>query len=414
MAADRPLDWARNYRSADLVPDILAGLTIAALLIPQSMAYAGVGGFPAVVGLYASVAPLIVYALLGGSPVFAIGPLISINVAVGTGVARVAEPSSAEFVSLAATVAVMMAVALVVVWITGVGRYAARISRAALDGFLLGVAITIVVSQLDNLLGLPDNHLDLVATLGAVVEDAGDAKVLGVIVGVATFALVYGMRRYSRFPAALTAVVVGSALAWWLDWGVDEIDLLGTVPSGLPTPELPPLEHMIALLPTALVGTLLVALQMNANEHRFGTRETAPSHEFGAFAAANAASAIFRGMPVSVVPSRTAVAVEAGVRSQLGGLVAGLATLAVLLVGTAALAYLPLPVLAGVAMVAAILLARPAGWRVLWRTDRRGAYVGLAVAVVAVAFGLEIGALAVVVASFVDRSAKPADTVANP
>jgi len=423
-----PLHWLRRYRREDLVVDVVAGLTVAALLVPQTMAYARAAGFPAVVGLWSCVVPLLAYAVLGRSPVLAIGPLISTNLVVASGAARVGDAGGDAFVAAAATTALLTGVILVAAWLTGVARLAGRTSDAALDGYLLAVAVVIVLSQLDALFGLDERHLDPLGTALAVAEGLGQAKWVGVGIGAATVVVLVATASRPRFPGALVAVVVGCLLTGVAGVGPGSVEVLGSVPSGLPAPQLPSVDHVVTLLPTAVVVALLVLVGVTALERRFAgaaepTGEEAggrsvddrrsssdgvvdspsdvPASEGAVLGLANLVSSVFRGLPVVAVPTRTAVGVAAGARTQLTGVVTAVAVAVVLAVGTGLIRWLPLPVLAAVAIVAATAFFRIPLWRRRWHDDRPAFVVGLAVAAVTVTVGFELGAVAVVVASIV-------------
>lgn len=404
--------WVRQYRRADLGADLLAGLTVAALLVPQSMAYASAAGFPPVLGLYSSVAPLLVYAIGGRSGVLAIGPLVGMNLVASSGIARVAGPGSTGFVTAAATLTALVGVVHLVVRGVRLHRWVAKVSPVTLDGFLLAIAIVVIVLQLDDLLGLADQHVSTIDTLAVVVEDVGGARLVGAGIGVATMAFLLATHRYARLPAALIAILLGGGATWALGLGADDVRTLGVIPEGLPLPSVPSGEHLVVLVPTALACTLLSLIEVSALTQRFGDGEQLPGSEVATLGFANIAASVFRGLPVTSVPTRTAVAAAAGARTQLVGVVAATMTLALLVLGTAALAYLPLPTLAAVAIVAALSFFRLSTWRELWRTDRRRFVIGMSVTAVCVGVGFEVGAVAVVVLSIVDHLTTPAPTSA--
>lgn len=406
--------WLGSYRREDLLPDLVAGLTVAALMVPQSMAYASAAGFPAVLGLYASVVPLAVYAVAGRSGVLAIGPLISLNLVAATGIARVEPVDSAGFAAAAITLAALVGVAHVLAGVTRVSQLASRVSPVTLDGFLLAVAVVVVISQLDDLLGLIDHHLDPVETVRGVAEHVGSARWVGLTIGTATMLFLLATHRWSRLPAALVAIVLGGGATWMFGWGGDQVETLGQIPQGLPLPELPSFEHALALVPTALACTLLGVIELHALEQRFDPDHPTASSEVATVGAANLVASMFRGMPVTAVPTRTAVAAAAGARTQLTGLVAAAVTFVLLLVGTTALAYLPLPTLAAVAIVAALAYFRLPSWLELWRTDRRRFVLGITVAAVSVVVGFEAGAVAVVVLSVLDHLTTPSAASTGP
>lgn len=407
--------WIRNYQRSDLGTDLIAGLTVAALLVPQSMAYASAAGFPPVLGLYSSVVPLLVYAIGGRSGILAIGPLVGMNLVASSGIARFAGTDSREFVAAAATVTLLVGLVHLGVRLVRAHRWVAKVSPVTLDGFLLAIAIVVIVLQLDDLLGLADRHRGTVDTLALVVEQIGAAQLIGLGIGVATIAFLLATHRYARLPAALIAILLGGGATWALGLGSDQVHTLGAIPGGLPVPSLPTTDHLVGLIPTALACTLLSLIEVSALVRRFENSDELPGSEVATLGIANLAASVFRGLPVTSVPTRTAVAAAAGARTQLTGVVASLVTLALLVLGTAALAYLPLPTLAAVAIVAALSFFRLPTWRALWHDDRRRFAIGITVTVVCVVLGFEIGAVAVVLMSVVDHltTRSPADAATD-
>lgn len=408
--------WLRHYRRDDLGTDLIAGLTVAALLVPQSMAYASAAGFPPVLGLYSSVVPLLVYAIGGRSGVIAIGPLVGMSLVAASGITRIAGHDSREFVAAAATVSLLVGAAHLVVRLLRAHRWVAKVSPVTLDGFLLAIAIVVIVLQLDDLLGLADRHRGTVDTLALVIEDIGAAQLAGLAIGLATMVFLLATHRYARLPAALIAILVGGGATWALGLSGNGVETLGAIPGGLPVPSIPSMDHVLALVPTALACTLLSLIEVSALTLRFGDGEDLAGSEVVTLGGANLAASVFRGLPVTSVPTRTAVAAAAGARTQLTGVVAASVTLLLLVLGTAALAYLPLPTLAAVAIVAALSFFRLPTWRALWHDDRRRFVIGITVTVVCVVVGFEIGAVAVVVMSIVDHltTRSPADTGTAP
>jgi len=383
--------------------DVLAGVTVAALALPSAMAYAELAGLSPVNGLYALLLPTVVYVLLGSSRQLVIGPEGSISALVAAAVLPLAAAGSAEAVELAAALALLVAVCFLAARALRLGWLADYFSRPVLIGYLHGVAVVLVVSQLGKLLGLSIDASKPLRQLGEVVSELGETSGITLAVG----------------AAALLVVVGAIGISWWLDLEDRGVAVVGSVPSGIPDVDIPiPGGGEVLLLLPAAVGIFLVSfadeiLTARSFAGKHGQHVRA-EQEVLAMGAANAAAGLTQGFPIGASGSRTAVSDSMGVRTQLAGLIAAGTILLILLFLTDPISYLPKTVLGAVIIAAAVGLVDPKAWRALWETDR----VELTIAAVTTAGVVAVGVLEALVfavgLSIVDvvrRSARPHDAV---
>jgi sulfate permease, SulP family len=409
-----------GYSGGHAQRDVLAGVTVAALALPSAMAYAELAGLSPVNGLYALLLPVVAYVLLGSSRQLVIGPEGSISALVAAAVLPLAVVGSAEAVELAAALALLVGGCFLVARALRLGWLADYFSRPVLIGYLHGVAVVLVVSQLGKVLGLDIEARDPLLQLGEVVRELGDTSGLTLAVGTAALAVLIPLRYVaSRFPAALLVVVGAIGVSWWLDLEERGVAVTGSVPSGIPDLELPiPSGGDALLLLSAAVGIFLVSfadeiLTARSFAGKHGQHVRA-DQEVLAMGAANVAAGLTQGFPIGASGSRTAVNDSMGVRTQLGGIVAAGTILLILLYLTDPISYLPKTVLGAVIIAAAIGLVDPKAWRALWTTDRVEVTIAAVTAAGVVAVGVLEALVFAVGLSIVDvvrRSARPHDAV---
>ena len=408
------------YRGGHARRDVLAGVTVAALALPSAMAYAELAGLSPVNGLYALLLPTVVYVLLGSSRQLVIGPEGSISALVAAAVLPLAAAGSDEAVELAAALALLVAACFLAARALRLGWLADYFSRPVLIGYVHGVAVVLVVSQLGKLFGLDIDARDPLVQIGEVVRELDETSGITLAVGAAALAVMIVLRQIAgRFPTALLVVVGAMGASWWLDLEDRGVAVIGSVPSGIPDIDIPiPGGGDTLLLLPAAVGIFLVSFadeiltaRAFAGKHDQHVRA---EQEVLAMGAATAAAGFTQGFPIGASSSRTAVSDSMGVRTQLAGLIAAGTILLILLFLTDPISYLPKAVLGAVIIAAAIGLVDPKAWRALWDTDR----VEVTIAAVTTAGVIAIGVLEALVfavgLSIVDvvrRSARPHDAV---
>ncbi|KOU56968.1 sulfate transporter [Streptomyces sp. MMG1533] len=410
-----------GYRRSWLKGDLLAGVTVAAYLVPQVMAYAGVAGLPPVAGLWAILPALGLYALFGSSRLLSVGPESTTALMTATVVGPLAAGDPGRYAALAAALAATVGLLCLAAWAVRLGFLADLLSRPVLIGYLAGVALIMMVDQLPKLTGVGTTGTRFFSQLWSFLANLPDAHPTTVIFSAAALTFLFVTARYFRaVPGPLLTVVLGTVSVLVLD--LDDrhgLKVIGDVPSGLPdlaAPDLGELPHLV--LPA--LGVLLVAYTdfiLTARAFR-GRDDDGPGldadQEFLALGTANLGASALHGFPVSSSASRTALASSAGARSQAYSLVAGAAVLAVLLFLSPLLARTPSAVLGALVVYAAIRMIDLAGFRRLASFRRRELLLALGCLAGVLAFGILYGVLVAVglsVAELLTRVARPHDAV---
>ena len=369
-----------SYRRKWLTKDVVAGLVLSALLVPQGMAYADLAGLPAVTGLYTSILCLLAYAVFGPSRVLVLGPDSSLGPMIAATILplMLAGGDPVRAVALASLLAVLVGVIMVAAGLARFGFVADLLSKPTQIGYMNGLALTIIVGQLPKLLGFSVDADGLVAEARALVSGLaqGEANATAAVVGVASLAGILLLNRLlPKLPSVLIVVVLAAVAVNALDLQEYGVDTVGVIPQGFPPFTIPAVTW--GDLPPLLLGALAIAVVALADTmstaSAFAARrgeQVRGNQEMVGIGAANIAAGFFQGFPVSTSGSRTAVAEQAGSRSQVTGVVgAGVITL-VLVFATGAMEFVPQPTLGAIVIVAALSLADVAGTRRLWRQRR--------------------------------------------
>ncbi|GAA3494691.1 SulP family inorganic anion transporter [Streptomyces prasinosporus] len=410
-----------GYRRSWLRGDVLAGLTVAAYLVPQVMAYAGVAGLPPAAGLWAILPALALYAVLGSSRLLSVGPESTTALMTATVVGPLAAGDPARYATLAATLAVAVGLLCVLAWAMRLGFVADLLSRPVLVGYLTGVGLIMIVDQLPELTGVRTTGSAFFSQLWSSVRSLPQAHPATVLFAVVALGSLLAVARFFRaVPGPLLAVVLGTAAVSVLD--LDDrygIGVIGDVPSGLPDvtpPDLAALPHLV--LPA--VGVLLVGYtDFILTARAFAGRDDKgpgldANQEFLALGAANLGAGALHGFPVSSSASRTGLASSAGARSQAYSLVAGAAVLSVLLFLSPLLSRTPTAVLGALVVHAAVRMIDLTGFRRLASFRRRELLLALGclagVLVLDILYGVLV-AVGLSVAELLTRVARPHDAV---
>jgi high affinity sulfate transporter 1 len=398
------LALARSYRRQDLARDLVAGVVLATMLVPQGMAYAELTGLPAETGLYTTVAALIGYAVFGPNRVLVLGPDSSLAPIIAAVVLPLAAGDSARAVALAAALSLITGLICVLAGYAHLGTITELFSKPVRIGYLNGIAAVVLISQIPKALGFSieaDSTLDSLAVTWEGIA-AGQTVTAALMTSALSLVVIFLARRiWPGAPGVLAAVILSLlAVAVFDLTGV--VDTVGGLPAGLPRIELPGV--VMADLGPLLVGALAVAVVSfadtgalsTATSIKAGTRSD-PNAEAKALGAANLLSGLVQGFPSSASSSRTAVALSVGSRTQLTGLVAAAAVAALLVWSPNLLSNLPSATLAAIVISAAILLFDWEAVRWLWRVRRSefllslGAFLG--VVLIGVLEGLLIAVL---------------------
>lgn len=395
---------ARTYERAWLRPDLVAGIVLAAILVPQGMAYAELAGLPAVTGLYTTIACLVGYALFGPSRVLVLGPDSSISPLIFAAITPLLASGgdAGTAVALAGMLAIIVGLVEIGLGLGKLGFVADLLSKEVQVGYMNGLALTIIVGQLPKLLGFStdaDGFLDEVKQLFEGL-DLTDGTTLAVGAGVLAVLLVLP-RITKRVPAILVAVVGVTVLSAALDLSASGVATVGALPQGVPSPSLPwtQASDLVPLLVAALGITLVSLTDTIATATSFATRrgdEVEPDQEMVGIGAANVAAGFFQGFAISTSGSRTAVAEQSGARSQVTGVVGAALVVVLLLFLNSLLADLPQTALAAVVIVAALSLMDLPALARMWEVRRSAAAISLVASAGVVLLGVLQGILVAV------------------
>mgnify|MGYP002361394842 FL=1 len=407
--------WLKHYRRDLLAGDIAAGVIVALMLIPQGMAYALVAGLPPVVGLYASILPPIAYAVFGSSMVQSVGPMAITSLMTGTALAALAPPGSPLSVVLAGQMALIAGVMLFLCGIFRLGFLAGFLSRPVMSGFTTGAALLITGGQLEPLLGGPPTAVHLPSA----------------IIGVSSLLTLWAAKQYlakvlsglgmskriaetlARLaPVAVLVAATAAVLALGLTPG--GVKAVGEIPSGIPGIALSvSAEHWRALLvPGVLIAFMIFLSSQSAAQSlalKRGER-ISTNRELLGLGAANLASALSGGLPVTGSISRSAVNYSAGANTPLASVISAAVVLIILVVPTAWVSLLPLPALAATIILAVLGMIDLTTLRDAWRYDRGDAGALLATVAGVLLLGVEEGVILGVVlslATLIWRTSRP-------
>ena len=351
---------ARRYERAWLRPDLVAGATLVALAIPAGMAYAEAAGLPPVTGLYATIVPLLVYALVGPSRVLVLGPDSSLAPMIAAAVLPLALGDSDRAVALAGLLAVLIGVMLVAGRLLRLGFLTGLLSMPIRVGYMNGIALVVIAGQLPKLLGVAVPPGTVWDHLGEAVTAVTDGQVNGAaaVLGIGSLAVIVGARVLGSTGRGIVLAVVGACVVVAVLGIADQVPVVGVLPSGLPAPALAGLEpgDALALLGPAAGIALIAFADTTVLSRALGGRAGEAvdgSQEMGALGAANLATGLLGGFPVSGSASRTPVAVQAGARTQLVGVVAAALLVVFMLAAPGLTASLPSATLAAVVIAAA-------------------------------------------------------------
>ena len=383
----------RNVRSV-FGADLTAGLTVAAMLIPQSMAYATLAGLPPVVGLYASILPTLSYAIFGTSPKLAVGPVALDSMLVAGALGSIAQSGTDDYATAAALLAAMIGTIQVVLGKLRAGGFGRRLlSRPVIGGFVTGAAVLIAISQLEPL------------GLRSVLGGADRASLGTAAVGIVAIGLLLASRRLDkRVPGALIVVVIGVAVSAALQLAEHGVAVVGPIEPGLASPRfsLPTLALLGRLLPSAATIALVgftEAISVGETFTEPGARGPRPNRELIAIGIANVVAYLVGAYPVTGGLSRTAVNHDAGAQTRWAGAITAAAVALALYTVADLIALLPRAVLAAIVLASVVRLIDARGARALFETDRAQGWVFVATMIVTLVVGIIEGVVVGVAAS---------------
>ena len=425
--------WLPHYHKRLLGADLLAGLIVTVMVIPQSLAYALLAGLPAVVGLYASILPQLLYTFLGTSRTLAVGPVAIIALMTGAALSSVAAPGTPEYLQAALVLSLLSGTILVAMGALKMGFFSNFLSHPVISGFLTASGILIAVSQLGSLLGVSSSGFTLVERLMTLLPNLPTFNPYTVAIGGGTLLFLVLMRRYGKqslikvgLPAALAdlmakagpvfAVVVTTVAAWHWQLAYEHgVAVVGTIPSGLPALSFP--WGDASLWRALLIPAMLISLvgfvesvsmgQMLAAKRR---QRISPNQELIGLGAANLAAGFTSGMPVTGGLSRTVINYDAGAQTPAAGAFAALGIALVTMAFTGWLYYLPIATLAATITVSILTLVDIPMLRQTWRYSRSDFAAMAVTTLLTLVEGIEagiIGGVTLSIALFLYRTSRP-------
>lgn len=365
---------------AHLITEIFAGVTLAALALPLNIGYAEAAGLPVIVGINAAILPVIAFALFSGSRNLITGPDATIA-ALLTGVIPIVAAESGQLPEeVALGVAMLTGAVLIVLWLLKAGTMVRYISKSVLVGFLAGLAIEILTSQVEKILGISVDTGEWVTDVVEIIKSVPDASAASVVVGVATIVLLRLGGRYTpKLPSPLIALVLVGGAVYALE---PDVSVLGEIPSGLPALSFPTLDfwtwvNLFGVAVAIAVLSIAEGLAVAGAAARRHDDELDPNGELVAMGVANVAGAISSGMPIGASASRSAATEAAGSRAQMAGLVSAIVVMAVALWFTDLVAEIPSAALAGLVANAVVSVIDVGAFRTFARVRRSELYIAI-------------------------------------
>lgn len=434
------LQWARTYRRADLLGDLMAGLVVAIMLVPQSMAYALLAGLPPTVGLYASILPLIIYGLLGSSRTLAVGPVAIVSLLVASGLGELAEPGSTPYIQLALTLALLVALIQIGMGVVRLGFVVNFMSHPVLNGFTTAAALVIGFSQLKQLLGIAIPRLDFFELVVYTAVHLPETNPVTLTLGLGGVAILlyfrYGLGKWllarqrrrpghsqskrQNFPLTksgpLLIVLIGTLLVWALRLPeTANVAIVGHVPAGLPPLTQPSFNwhDWQSLLPTALAISFVGYMESIAVAKSLASKrrqKVDADQELLALGLANVGAAFTGGYPVTGGFSRSVVNFDAGAVTGMASLITAVFITFTVVFLTPLFYFLPQAILAAIVLVAVAGLVDISAFRHVWHYNKADAAAYIITFFGVLAFDVEIGILIGVATSmllFIWRTSKP-------
>ncbi|MEX0722253.1 MAG: solute carrier family 26 protein [Gracilimonas sp.] len=392
------LDWIKSYSGDDAKGDLNAGVTVGIMLIPQGMAYAMLAGLPPIYGLYASIVPLILYAIFGTSRQLAVGPVAMVSLLVLAGVGEVAEVGSDRFIQLAIMTAMGVGIFQLMMGVFRMGFLVNFLSHPVLSGFTSAAALIIGGSQLKNLLGIDIPRTNYVhEILWNTLQKIGEIEPFTAAIGIGSIATIVLLRKWKKtFPSALVVVGLGTLVTYAFGLNESGVAIVGDIPKGLPSFELTSMSwtDFELIFPTilviALVGYMesIAVAKAIANKHGY---KVDPNQELVGLGIANIGGALFQSYPTTGGFSRTAVNDQAGSKTGMASIISAVIIALTVLFLTPLFYYLPSAVLAAIIMVAVAGLFDRHEMKHLWKTDRKDLAMLLITFIATLALGIEEG-----------------------
>jgi high affinity sulfate transporter 1 len=402
------LQGMRPLKSSQIPSEILAGLTLAALAIPEVMGYTKISGTPVITGLYTILIPMALFAFFGSSRHLVVGADSATAAILAAGLVGMASTGSDEYVALAAVLALMAAAFLLLARFIGLGFLADFLSRTVLIGFLTGVGIQVALGQVSGMLGLKGGGHGPLQKIWSDMQQIEHTNGYAMAVALGVLIVIVGAKKVSRkIPGALIAVIGATVISWLLDLG-QLMPVIGTIPSGLPHIRIPAIKWEWSLIdrlvPTAFAMFVVILAQSAATSRAYAARYNerfCENTDLVGLALANIGAGLSGTFVVNGSPTKTQMVDSAGGRTQLSLLVTTLIVLLVLLFLTAPLAYMPEAVLSAIVFLVGIDLVDIKGMCRVYHERRWEFWVALLTVLIVVFIGVEQGVLLAIVLSLI-------------
>lgn len=426
------LDWGRRYDRDTLVSDVVAAIIVTIMLIPQSLAYALLAGLPPEVGLYASVAPLLLYAVFGTSRVLAVGPVAVVSLMTAAAIGEHAVAGSPQYWAVAITLAFLSGVMLLIMGVLRLGFLANFLSHPVISGFISASGLLIAASQLKTLMGVKAEGHNFIDLAQALISQLPHIHVLTLVVGVLATAFLFWVRKGLKpllirmgFNARLAdvlakagpvaAIAVTALLAWVLDWKGQGLRVVGSVPQGLPPLTLPvwdPALWQSLAMPALLISVVGFVESVSVGQTLAAKRRQRiePDQELVALGASNLSAAFTGGFPVTGGFARSVVNFDAGAQTPAAGVYTALGITLASLFLTPALYFLPQATLSATIIVAVLSLVDLGMLKRTWAYSRTDFIAVLTTLIATLAQGVEVGLVVGVAVSlllFLYRTSRP-------
>ena len=415
------LDWGRRYDKEALTSDLVAAVIVTIMLIPQSLAYALLAGLPPEVGIYASIAPIILYAIFGTSRALAVGPVAVVSLMTAAAVGRIAETGSPEYIAAALTLAFLSGLFLVLLGVLRLGFLANFLSHPVIAGFITASGIIIAASQLKHILGIKASGHNLYELVVSLAEHVGSTNLITLAIGATSAAFLFWVRKGLKpllvklglkprladivaKAGPVFAVAVTTLLAWGLDLGSKGVALVGDVPQGLPPLTMPSFSPDIwaTLIGSAVLISIIGFVESVSVAQTLAARKRqriTPDQELIGLGAANIGAAFTGGYPVTGGFARSVVNFDAGAETPAAGAYTAVGLAIASLTLTPLIAYLPVATLAATIIVAVLSLVDLSILKKTWGYSIADFIAVLVTILATLALGVEIGVTAGVVIS---------------
>jgi len=393
------LKWSKDYDSSLFKADLIAGLTVGVMLIPQGMAYAFLAGMPPIYGLYTAMIPLIIYALLGTSRQLAVGPVAMVALLIAASVENLAVSGSEAYIAYALALALMVGIIQLAMAVLRLGFLVNFLSHPVIAGFTSAAAIIIIFSQLKNLLGVSLPRSSYIPTIiRSLIDNFSGIHVLSFFVGAVGIVVLFFLKKTkSKLPGPLVIVVLGILMSYFFHFESSGMAVVGEIPKGLPKIIKPLLREGVfwKLLPYAItiafIGYMESIAVGKAIQKKHKNYRIDPNQELIALGAANVIGSFFQSFPVAGGFGRTAVNDQSGAKTQVAAIISATVIGLTLLFFTGLFVHLPTPALAAIIIVAVFGLIEFKEAKLLWKEHRSDFWMFVISFLGTIFFGIEEG-----------------------